>query len=119
MRVKFERTLKYRFFQSQTIFCYPDANNGTFASTGKNANGQGFFRKVWYHQPETSFALAGDRLERVSGREVEDVKRCNGNPAQDGEKWKPRRLPENIQLITSWELVKKYCSRHPRLRFAI
>lgn len=119
MRVKFERTMKYRFFQSQTIFCYPDINNGVFASVGKSVNGEGPTRKVWYHQPETSFALAGDRLERDFQNELKEVKRCNGNPAQDGEEWKPKRLPKNIQLITSWELVKKCCRMHPRLRFAI
>ncbi|KAI7778059.1 hypothetical protein LA080_002634 [Diaporthe eres] len=39
MLAKFKRTLEYRFFQSQTVFSYPDGNNGTFASTGKSSDG--------------------------------------------------------------------------------
>lgn len=115
MRVKFERTLKYRFFQSQTVFPYPHVNNGTFASVGKSVNGEGPFRRVWYHQTPLP--------EEVSTEALKEVMRCNENPVEDlvryyPESEKPKRLPEDIQSIRSWELVKSYCRTH-RLRFAL
>lgn len=110
MLTKFKRTLGYRFFQSQTVFSYPDLNNGTFASTGKSSSGGMPPRKVWYHQTPLS-------SEEVSIEAVQAAKRCNGNPAEDGEQWKPRRVPKEVQSITSWELVKSYCRMH-RLHFA-
>lgn len=114
IRAKLEETLEYRFFQSQTVFSYPDANNGVFASVGKSVNGEGPTRKVWYHQtPLTS--------EVVSTEAVEKVKRCNENPDEGLGRfpgsWKPMRLPKDIQKIRSWEDVKSYCRSH-RLRFA-
>lgn len=109
MCTKFKQTLEYRFFQSQTVFSYPDGNNGTFASTGKGSNGEEPPRKVWYHQTPLP-------SKKVLMEAVKEVKRCNENPA-DGEKQKPRRLPEEVQSITSWELVRSYCRMH-RLHFA-
>lgn len=114
MRQELEQTLAYRFFQSQTVFSYPDPNAGTFASTSKPANqGEQRPRKVWYHQTPLF-------SKEVSTEAVERVVRCNENPAtldNTPEYWKPRRLPEEVQSITSWEGVKSYCRKH-ELRFA-
>lgn len=100
IRELLERTLKYRFFQSQTVFSYPDFSNGTLASTSNGA------RKVWYHQTQLPY-------EHVVIQEVERVKRCNENPRDNwrlpGEQWKPRRLPKIVQ---SWELVILHCRAH-------
>lgn len=105
MRQKLEETLAYRFFQSQTVFSYPDPNNGTFATTAKAAGGERP-RKVWYHQIRLP-------SEEVSIEGVEMVERCNDDPIEYGEDWKPRRLPKIAQ---SWELVMSHCRKH-RLRF--
>lgn len=113
LRAKFKVALEYRFFQSQTIFCYPDINNGIFASTGKGSNVKGSYRKVWYHQTP----LLSEKLpsEDILAGAVKSVVRCNENPTEYyWEKLKPRRLPEHVQ---SWELMENYCRTH-RLPFA-
>lgn len=105
MRQKLEETLAYRFFQSQTVFSYPDPNNGTFATTSKAAGGERP-RNVWYHQirlPNEEASIEG----------VRRVERCNDDPIEYGEDWKPRRLPKILQ---SWELVISHCRKH-RLHF--
>lgn len=105
MRQKLEETLAYRFFQSKTVFSYPDPNNGTFTTTSKAAGGERP-RKVWYHQIRLS-------REEVSIEGVEMVERCNDDPIDCGEDWKPRRLPKIVQ---PWELVISHCRKH-RLHF--
>lgn len=100
MRQKLQETLRYRFLQSQTVFSYPDPN-GTFASTAKLAHGERA-RRVWYHQTCLP-------REEVSMVESNKVKRCNNDPIEDGEGWKPVRLPKIVQ---SWELVISHCKEH-------
>lgn len=102
MRQTLEETLKYRFFQSQTVFTYPDPTNGTFGSTTKSSQTGKIARRVWYHQTRLP-------NEAVSIGEVEGVRRCNENPFEYRKPWTPIRLPEYAQ---SWELVILRCREY-------
>lgn len=102
MRQELEDTLKYRFFQSQTVFTYPDPTNGTFGSTTKSSQTGKIARRVWYHQTRLP-------NEAISREDLEGVKRCNDNPIEYKERWTPKRLPESVQ---SWELAISQCREH-------
>lgn len=101
MRQELEHILAYRFFQSQTVFSYPNPTHGTLGSTSKSDTGK-IASRVWYHQTRLT-------NEAISKREVEGVKRCNDNPIEFKERWTPKRLPESVQ---SWELVISQCRQH-------